>query len=125
MGYDTSNVIMEIVNLMTFVDRRGLRRWLEENHGRERECWVACYRGKDAMAGALPYVEVVLEALCFGWIDSTFKRLPDGRHAQRLSPRRKGSHWTELNRERCRRLEREGLITPAGRKALDEGAKGA
>ena len=54
---------MEIRNLMTFEDRAGLRRWLEENHGQEGECWVACYRGKVAMAEALPYVEVVLEAL--------------------------------------------------------------
>ena len=41
---------MEIQNLMTFEDRAGLRRWMEENHGQERECWVACYRGKVVMA---------------------------------------------------------------------------
>lgn len=34
--------------------------------------------------GILPYLDVVEEALCFGWIDSTLKRLPDGRLAQRL-----------------------------------------
>ena len=38
------------------------------------------------------------------------KKLPDGRLAHRLSPRRKGSHWTKLNKERCRDLERRGLI---------------
>ena len=64
---------------------------------------------------AMKYAE---EALCFGWIDSTLKRLPDSRLAQRLSPRRKGSHWTELNRQRCRDLEARGLMTEAGRKAL-------
>ena len=53
----------------------------------------------------LPYINVVEEALCFGWIDSTLKRLPDGRLAQRLSPRRKRSHWTELNKQRCADLE--------------------
>ncbi len=111
---------MEIRNLMTFEEMVGLRRWLEENHGRERECWVACYRGKAAMAGALPYVEVVLEALCFGWIDSTVKKLPDGRLAQRISPRRKNSHWTELNIQRCQELERQGLMTDAGRNALPQ-----
>ena len=59
------------------------------------------------------------EALCFGWIDSTLKRLPDGRLAQRLSPRRKKSHWTELNKQRCQELESRGLMTPAGRDALN------
>ncbi len=111
---------MEIVNLMTFEDRAGLRRWLEDNHRRERECWVACYRGKTAMAGALPYVEVVMEALCFGWIDSTVKKMPDGRLAQRISPRRKNSHWTDLNIHRCQELERQGLMTNAGRNAIPE-----
>ena len=52
------------------------------------------------------------------FIDSTLKRLPDGRLAQRLSPRRKGSHWTELNKARCADLEARGLMTDAGRNAL-------
>jgi len=111
---------MEIRNLMTFEDRAGLRRWLEENHWRERECWVASYRSKLPKPDALPYVEVVLEALCFGWIDSTVKKMPDGRQAQRISPRRKNSHWTALNIRRCQELERQGLMTAAGRTALPQ-----
>ena len=109
---------MDITTLMETDERTVLRRWMEKNHQKEREVWVATYRGKQPMADALPYVEVVEEALCFGWIDSTCKRLPDGRLAQRLSPRRKNSHWTERNQERCRKLEQRGLMTEAGRMAL-------
>ena len=29
--------------------------------------------------------------------------------------RSKNSHWTELNKERCRELEERGLMTQAGR----------
>ena len=78
------------------------------------------YRSKRPLCSAacLPYIDVVEEALCFGWIDSTLKRLPDGRLAQRLSPRRKRSHWTELNKQRCADLEARGLMTDAGRKVL-------
>lgn len=61
------------------------------------------------------------EALCFGWIDSTLKRLPDGRLVQRLSPRRPKSHWTQLNIDRCMALEARGLMTEAGRCALLKG----
>lgn len=111
---------MEITTLLEYGDRTALRRWLLGHHQTEREVWVATYRGKHLMADALPYVEVVEEALCFGWIDSTCKRLPDGRLAQRLSPRRKNSHWTERNRERCHELERRGLMTEAGRKTLTQ-----
>ena len=75
-------------------------------------------RSKTPPPGVLPYIDVVEEALCFGWIDSTLKKLPDGRLAQRLSPRRKNSHWTKLNIDRCMDLEDRGLMTPAGRRAL-------
>ena len=110
---------MEITTLLETDDRTVLRSWMEKNHQTEREVWVATYRGKQPMAYALPYVEVVEEALCFGWIDSTCKRLPDGRLAQRLSPRRKNSHWTELNRKRCQELELRGLMTEAGRNLIN------
>ena len=69
---------------------------------------------------AIPYIEVVEEALCFGWIDSTLKRLPDGWLAQRLSPRRAKSHWTKLNMDRCVDLEDRGLMTEAGRQAFEQ-----
>ena len=109
---------MEIRQLMTFSSRQALRRWLEENHPSEHECWVATYRGKQTQDGALPYLDVVEEALCFGWIDSTVKKMPDGRLAQRISPRRPNSHWTELNILRCQELERRGLMTEAGMLAM-------
>ena len=104
---------MEITLLLEFTQRQQLRDWLQENHASAKECWVVMSRAKNPV-GVLPYLDVVEEALCFGWIDSTMKRLPDGRLAQRLSPRRKKSHWTELNKERCRRLTQEGKMTDAG-----------
>ena len=109
---------MEISNLLHFNDRKELRQWFEENHDKERECWVVTSRSKIPPTNIIPYIEVVEEALCFGWIDSTVKRLPNGHLAQRLSPRRKGSHWTELNKERCRALEQRGFMTDAGRREL-------
>lgn len=109
---------MEIVNLLHFKNRSELRQWLKENHRKEKCCWVVTYRSKCPEWPAIPYIEVVEEALCFGWIDSTLKKLPDGRLAQRLSPRRKNSHWTRLNMDRCMDLEARGLMTSAGRRAF-------
>ena len=110
---------MEITLLLEFTQRQQLRNWLQENHASVKECRVVLSRSKNTPAGVLPYLDVVEEALCFGWIDSTLKKLPDGRLAQRLSPRRKNSHWSELNKQRCQELESRGLMTPAGRDALD------
>ena len=111
---------MEVVNLLHLSSRSELRQWLEENHNEEKCCWVVTYRGKRPEWPAIPYIEVVEEALCFGWIDSTLKRLPDGRLAQRLSPRRPKSHWTQLNMDRCIDLENRGLMTEAGRHVFEK-----
>ena len=111
---------MQITNLLEYNTRAQFRQWLAENHLTAKECWVTINRGKQECDDCIPYVEVVEEALCFGWIDSTVKRLPDGRCAQRLSPRRKNSHWTELNLQRCRSLKERGLMTQAGLQAMPE-----
>ena len=102
-----------------FEHRKALRQWLAEHARSEKECWVVCSRAADAPDGALRYTEVVEEALCFGWIDSTCKN-DGGVPLQRLSPRKKGSRWTELNKERCRRLEKLGLMTDEGRRVLPD-----
>ncbi len=112
MAREPANILSGIA------DRRGFRAWLQEHHASEPECWVACKRGRPvAGGGVLGYLDAVEEALCFGWIDSTVKPL-DGVRMQRFSPRRPNSPWTELNRERVRRLEKLGLMTDAGRAAL-------
>ena len=83
---------MEIDILLEYCDREQLRRWLEENHSTAQHCWVATYRAKKPMPNALPYLVVVEEFLFCGRTDSTLKRLPDGRLAQRISPRHPNSH---------------------------------
>lgn len=111
---------MVVVNLLHLSSRSELRQWLEENHNEEKCCWVITYRGRCPEWPAIPCIEVVEEALCFGWIDNTLKRLPDGRLAQRLSPRRPKSHWAQLNMDRCMDLENRGLMTEAGRQAVEK-----
>lgn len=111
---------MQPVNLLNVKNRGELRQWLIENHDKEKECWVVVKRGKPKDAAAFWYIDAVEEALCFGWIDSTTKRLENGITAQRLAPRKKNSLWSELNKERCRRMERLGFMTDAGRAVLPD-----
>ena len=82
-----------------------------------QECFLPLKRGKPAEDGNFYYLDAVEEAICFGWIDSTVL-LIDGVPYQRFSPRRRNSPWTELNKERARRLIKIGLMTKAGEKAL-------
>ncbi len=104
---------MEIGNLLDISTRKQFRDWLSINASTATECWIYVKKGKTTADGIIQYLDAVEEALCFGWIDSTCK-LSDGKVVQRFSPRKKDSNWTELNKERCRRLIRLGLMTSFG-----------
>ncbi|HSP23030.1 MAG TPA: YdeI/OmpD-associated family protein [Planococcus sp. (in: firmicutes)] len=109
---------MEIENLIRVKARQELRTWLEENSTTEKCCWVII--GITEQPGVIPYLDAVEEALCFGWIDGIAKKISDIDLAQRLSPRKKTSNWTELNKERVRRLDKLGLMKEEGLKILPD-----
>ena len=111
---------MEFTNLLDAKNRHELREWLINNHDKEKECWVIVKRGRPVDDGTFWYIDSVEEAMCFGWIDSTTKKLDSGITAQRLAPRKKNSIWSELNKERCRRMEKLGRMTDAGRDVLPD-----
>ena len=111
---------MQPTNLLNAENRIELRQWLIKNHDKEKECWVIVKRGRPQNDSTFWYIDAVEEALCFGWIDSTTKRLESGVTAQKLAPRKKHSLWAELNKERCRRLEKLGLMTDSGRAVLPD-----
>ena len=77
-------------------------------------------RGRPVDNGTFWYIDAVEEAMCFDWIYSAAKKMYNGITAQRLAPRRKNSLWSELNKERCWRMERLGRMTDAGRAALPD-----
>jgi len=104
-------------HLLQIKNRQDFRTWLAEHHATASECWVVVQRGRPNDEETFWYLDAVEEALCFGWIDSSARYI-DGVLMQRFSPRRKNSPWTELNKERVRRLERLGRMTDAGRRAL-------
>ena len=104
-------------NPLPINSRQQFRDWLEENADKAKECFLLLRRGEPKDDGAFYYLDAVEEALCFGWIDSTAQG-GDGVSVQRFSPRGKRSPWTELNKERVRRLTKLGLMTPRGLSVL-------
>ena len=115
--------IIKPQNILSIQSRDEFRKWLITHHATEKECWVKVKRGRPMDDGTFWYVDAVEEAMCFGWIDSTLKRL-DGEAYQRFAPRTKGSLWSELNKERCRRMDRLGRMTDAGRAVLPDMSPG-
>jgi len=71
--------------------------------------------GRDPVA----YEDLVEEAICFGWIDSTVNILDEERGLQLMTPRKPKSGWTRLNRQRAAALEARGRMTDAGRRAVE------
>ena len=102
-----------------FRNAEALRKWLATNHDRKTELWVGMYK-KSSGKPSITWSEVVDQALCFGWIDSTQKTLDEDHTAQRYSPRRPGVAYSQPNRERLRRLVAQGKVLPEIRDSVRE-----
>lgn len=108
---------MKLGKTLYVTNRQDWRAWLKKHHASESEIWLIYYR-KDTGKPIIPYDDAVEEALCYGWIDSTVKKLDENRFAQRFSPRRPTSNLSEMNKERIRRLIAQKKMTQAGLSAI-------
>jgi uncharacterized protein YdeI (YjbR/CyaY-like superfamily) len=94
---------MKITKTLYVADRKSWRAWLRKNFCKEKEIWLVYYR-KEAGKPRVSYNDAVEEALCFGWIDSTVKKIDKDRFAQRFSPRNPRSEYSQTNQERLKRM---------------------
>jgi uncharacterized protein YdeI (YjbR/CyaY-like superfamily) len=94
-------------------DRSTWRSWLSANYASEREIWVV-FQKKHTGRICMSYEDSVEEALCFGWIDSTAKRLDDDSYARKFTPRIDHENWSELNKRRVAKCIKEGRMTAMG-----------
>jgi uncharacterized protein YdeI (YjbR/CyaY-like superfamily) len=99
-------------------DLAAWRTWLSANGETARGVWLASWR-KAAERDRVAYADLVEEAICFGWIDSTVNILDDERGLQLMTPRKPRSGWTRLNRRRVASLEEQGRMTDAGRRTVE------
>jgi uncharacterized protein YdeI (YjbR/CyaY-like superfamily) len=110
---------MEIGKTLYIRDRKEWRDWLEANFAKEKEIWLI-YPDKDSGKPRILYNDAVEEALSFGWIDSTVKRLDEHSSAQRFTPRTKNSQYSQSNQERLRWLLKEGKLHPALKETVEK-----
>ena len=108
---------LKLGKLLDVPDARAWRRWLKAHHTSEPEIWLV-YHSKASGQPSIAYNDAVDEALCFGWIDSTVKKVDAESRAQRFTPRRSGSPISPMNRERVIRLREAGRMTQAGLDAI-------
>ncbi|WP_206791839.1 YdeI family protein [Amycolatopsis sp. MtRt-6] len=92
------------------------RSWLAKS--RETSVWLVIRRRGSAVPGVRIH-EAMEQALCFGWIDSKALRRDAESTYLCFTPRKPGSTWSRVNRERVARLTAAGLMTPAGQAVVD------
>jgi len=104
---------MEIKTITVF-KRNDFRKWLKKNHKKEKRVCVILYKrhtGKPAPT----HRELIEEAICFGWIDTTIKKIDEERFLRNFSRRNKNSRWSEntlgyaKELKKKRRMSSEGL----------------
>jgi uncharacterized protein YdeI (YjbR/CyaY-like superfamily) len=108
---------MKIGNILEATDSKDWRAWLAKHHKTETEIWLVFYK-KGSGKPRISYNDAVMEALSYGWIDSTVKSLDSERFVQRFSKRKNTSGLSQMNKERIRTLIRQKKMTKAGLAAI-------
>ncbi len=100
---------MDIRQTFYAATRLEWRKWLKKNYKTEKEIWLVYYK-KTSGKPRIEYNDAVEEALCFGWIDSTVRKLDEERFAQRFSRRNPKTGYSQSNKERLGKLIGEGKV---------------
>ncbi|WP_353102159.1 YdeI/OmpD-associated family protein [Myroides odoratus] len=98
--------------------REEWRQWLEENHQSKSSIWLVYYTKKSNIP-SISWREAVDEALCFGWIDSTRKKVDDSSSIQYFSKRKPKSIWSKINKEIVQFLIDNNRMTKAGFESIE------
>src|SRR3989344_889744 len=107
---------------ITVYKKEEFRKWLSKNHKKENKVAVIIHKrhtGKSAPS----HREVMEEAICFGWIDTTIKRLDEDKFIRHFARRSKNSRWSYATLGYAKRLIKEKKMTPAGLHFYKEGLK--
>ena len=106
---------------MRVATRKEWRAWLTKYHASPTGVWVVTVR-KSALDDGETYVspqDINEECLCFGWIDSKPARIDDRHTALLCTPRKAGSGWSQVNKERLKRLLATRKVAAPGLAAIE------
>ncbi len=104
---------VNLSRIKTFVTSNDLSEWLAEHHATESELWVKIFK-KNSGTQSVTWNDVVIEVLCYGWIDGIEKSIDEQAYLQRITPRTIRSNWSKRNTEHVDRLISENRMKEAG-----------
>jgi len=94
------------------------RAWLDEHHETYDGVWLVSWKAPTGKA-RMTYEQSVEEALAVGWVDSMGATVDEDRTMLWFARRRPTSAWSRPNKVRVARLEEQGRMRPAGRRAVE------
>lgn len=103
----------DLVRIMSFVSPKDLSEWLKVNHAAESELWIKIFK-KNTGIQSVTWNDVVIEVLCWGWIDGIKKSIDDQAYLQRITPRKSRSSWSKRNTKHVERLISEDRMEEPG-----------
>ncbi|MBP7708229.1 YdeI/OmpD-associated family protein [Candidatus Pacearchaeota archaeon] len=96
------------------------RNWLEKNHLKEERVLLIKYK-KHTGKFSMNNLDSMKHAICFGWIDTTVKRIDEERYAQTFAKRNKNSKWSINTLSYGKELLKNGLMSEHGIRMYKEG----
>ncbi|MCL1672777.1 YdeI/OmpD-associated family protein [Elizabethkingia ursingii] len=94
------------------------RHWLKKNHQSKQSVWLI-FHTKKSNIPSLSWSDAVDEALCFGWIDSTRKKINNISFMQFFSKRKPKSNWSKINKEKVQQLIDSKRMTKQGYESIE------
>lgn len=107
-----------MMNTFYAENRDEWRNWLLQNYKDTREIWLIYYKVHMDVP-CITYGESVEEAICFGWVDGLIHGIDDEKYKRRFTPRKNGSIWSKINKERAQKMISLGKMTPAGLETIE------
>ena len=98
------------------------RDWLHNNHHSCDGVYLIFYK-VSSEEESMRWEEAVQEALCYGWIDSTVRKMDDDRRRQLFTPRKDKSVWSKLNKTYVEKLVAENLMHESGLRKIEVAKK--
>lgn len=93
--------------------KAAFRKWLRANHKKATKVAVVLYK-RHTGRPAPTHRELIEEAICFGWIDTTIKRLDEDRYVRRFARRTKQSSWSDNTLRYAKELVKAKRMTAEG-----------
>lgn len=89
------------------------RAWLRKNHKKEHKVALVLYK-RHTGRHAPTHRELMEEAICWGWIDTTIKRVDDATFIRHFSRRTTKSKWSDNTLSYAKRLVKERRMSAEG-----------